>query len=283
MIQPKILVVVPAFNEAHIIRRVVEKTVALYPEMKVLVVNDGSSDETFQEAQASGAFLVSHPFNLGMGGAAQTGFKIAFLENFDIVVLLDGDGQHDPAHIRDVVKPVAAGECELCIGSRFLGGGGRDSTTFLRRIGIRFFSWLLKLLTGQTFTDPTSGLRAFHRKLFEKFIVNYPLDFHSVEAIKRATRFRARVQEVPVQMQKRRGGVSSIGPLTAVYYMVKVTLAVLIDALRKSGEEERPSQAKPCREILIQSQGISEYLSTEKGRLLNKDKTGPALFVIIHP
>lgn len=229
----KILIIVPAYNEVHAIGFIVKEIKAQYPHGTVLVVNDASSDNTFEEAKAAGAHVVSLPFNLGIGGAVQTGFKIASQEGFDIAVQIDGDAQHDPAYLHDVLKPVLANELDLCIGSRFLSGHSRFQSTFLRRIGIRFFSLLLKCLTGIYLTDPTSGYRAINRKLIEEFSSYYPPDFPEAEAIKIAKRHGARIGEVSVDMRERLGGTSSIKYFSTVYYMAKVTLAILIDLLKK--------------------------------------------------
>lgn len=227
------LIIVPACNEAANIADLIKEIQGNYPDFPILVINDGSSDRTAKEAEQAGALVVSHPYNLGIGGAVQTGYKVAAMEEFDAVVQMDGDGQHDPSFLMDVLNPVLHDELDLSIGSRFLSPNAEFRSTFIRRIGIRFFAFLLGALTGIQVTDPTSGYRATGRKLIRRFADFYPVDFPEPEAIKIAKRFNAKVGEVPVNMRKRVGGKSSIRYLKTFYYMIKVTLAIVIDALKK--------------------------------------------------
>ena len=229
----KILVVIPAFNEARSIRFLIREIKSIEPNLSIVVVDDGSSDDTRKEAEEAGACVVSLPYNLGIGGAVQTGIKIADEEDFDIVVQMDGDAQHDPTSLNDLLKPILAGELDLVIGSRFLDPNSVFQSTRLRRVGIRFFALLLRCLTGMRLTDPTSGYRAINKKLIHEFATYYPTDFPEPEAIKLAKRFGARIGEVPVKMRKRLGGISSIRYGKPIYYMIKVTFAILIDALRR--------------------------------------------------
>ncbi|MBN1587637.1 MAG: glycosyltransferase family 2 protein [Candidatus Omnitrophica bacterium] len=238
MDESKVLVVIPAYNEGRIIRHVVQEILQHYPECTVLVVNDGSSDNTAAEAIKAGAKLVSLPFNLGIGGAVQTGFKFAHQEGFDVVAQIDGDAQHDPLYLASILEPVLSGELDLCIGSRFLNQDSGFKSTFLRRFGIRFFSVLLSRLTGVPLSDPTSGFRACNKKLLSSFASYYPMDFPEPEAIQVAKRLGARIGERPVVMRTRLGGISSIRYFTTLYYMVKVTLAILIDTLREKSSQE---------------------------------------------
>lgn len=229
---PKILVIIPALNEGKHVRRVVESVKSTVPQAKILVVDDGSKDDTRLQAEQSGAQVVSAPYNLGIGGAVQIGFKIAEIEQADIAVQLDGDGQHDPLFIKDLVAPLVSGQLDLCIGSRFLSEASAFKSTPLRRAGIAFFGRLLKLVTGLPITDATSGFRAWNRQMITLFAESYPIDFPEPETIQIAKRHGARIGEVPVKMRKRLGGRSSIRYLTTLYYMIKVTLAILIDGLR---------------------------------------------------
>ncbi|MBI3306471.1 MAG: glycosyltransferase family 2 protein [Candidatus Omnitrophica bacterium] len=228
----KVLIMIPAFNEGRAIRLLVNDIRKRFPAFTILVINDGSSDNTAQEARAGKAQLVSLPYNLGIGGAVQTGFKLALRDGYDATIQIDGDAQHDPAFLMDVLGPVLRGEVDLCIGSRFLSEKSKFKSTFLRRIGIRFFSVLLGWLTGIYLTDPTSGYRATGKKLISKFASYYPIDFPEPEAIQIANRFGAKIIEVPVNMRKRLGGTSSIRYFVTLYYMIKVTLAILIDTLK---------------------------------------------------
>lgn len=229
----KILVMIPAYNESKAIKRLVRDIKKRYPTLTVLVINDGSTDNTLQEAEAAGATVISLPYNLGIGGAVQTGYKFAHAEGYDATIQIDGDAQHDPAFLMDVLNPVLRDELDLCVGSRFLTKRSLFKSTFARRIGIRFFAILLGALTGIPLTDPTSGFRATGTKLISRFANYYPVDFPEPEAIKIANRFSARIGEVSVNMRKRLGGTSSIRYLATFYYMIKVTLAILIDSLKK--------------------------------------------------
>ncbi len=232
MDEKKVLIIIPAYNEERAIRSLIHEIRNKHPSCTILVVNDGSRDRTAQEAEKAGTTVITHPFNLGIGGAIQSGYKIARDEGFDATIQIDGDGQHDPRSLMDVLQPVLEDRLDLCIGSRFTERSAFHST-FMRRIGIRFFCRLLHWMTGLYLTDPTSGYRATGKKLIPVFAGYYPIDFPEPEAIKIAKRYGARIGEVPVQMRKRLGGVSSIRYFATLYYMIKVTLAILIDALKK--------------------------------------------------
>ncbi len=230
---PKVLIVIPAYNESGSIRELVQTIKREYPTYTPLVINDGSKDTTRDEAVAGGASIVTHPFNLGIGGAVQTGYKVALKEKYDAVIQLDGDAQHDPAFLHTILEPVLSDKLDLCIGSRFLTTSSHFKSTFTRRIGIRFFANLLSILTGIHLTDPTSGFRATGKKLIPYFADYYPIDFPEPEAIKIANRLSARIGEVPVNMRERKSGVSSIRYFATLYYMIKVTFAILVDLLKE--------------------------------------------------
>ncbi|MBU9889689.1 MAG: glycosyltransferase family 2 protein [Candidatus Omnitrophica bacterium] len=231
---PKILIIIPAFNEAGSIRRLLEEIQAACPHADCVVINDGSSDGTAEEAREAGAPVANLPFNLGIGGAVQTGYQIAHERDYDIAVQVDGDGQHDPAFIGSLIVPILEKKLDLCIGSRFL---EQDASSFRstapRRIGISFFCQLLRFLTGLYLTDPTSGFRATGKTLNGIFARYYPVDFPEPEAIKIAKRHSMRIGEVPVRMRTRQSGRSSIRYLATLYYMIKVTFAILLDLLKK--------------------------------------------------
>jgi glycosyltransferase involved in cell wall biosynthesis len=229
----KTLIIVPAFNESGNIQRTVKGLLVLDLKSDVLVIDDGSRDGTRQEALDAGAQVVSLPFNLGIGGAVQTGFLYAFEHNYDMAVQVDGDGQHDPTYIRALLRPLLAGEADMSIGSRFMADNAGFKSSFSRRLGISFFVHLINALTGVKVTDPTSGFRAYNKKMIALFAAYYPLDFPEPEAIVVAQQQRARICEVPVVMQARERGSSSIKRLKSVYYMVKVTLAILVHMIRQ--------------------------------------------------
>lgn len=234
-ILPKILIITPAFNETGSIQKLVEEIRSAVPQADLLVVNDGSGDDTEEKAREAGALVASLPYNLGIGGAVQTGYQIAAEGNYDVAVQIDGDGQHDPVHTAQLIQPVLEGTLDLCIGSRFMDNtSGTFRSTWARRFGIRFFCRLLGLLTGLHLTDPTSGFRAAGKKLIRSFADYYPVDFPEPEAVKIAQRQGARIGEIPVRMRERQGGRSSIRYFATLYYMAKVTLAILIDTLKKN-------------------------------------------------
>lgn len=234
-ILPKILIITPAFNEAGAIQKLIKEIRSSVPQADLLIVNDGSHDDTEEKVLKSGALVASLPYNLGIGGAVQTGYQIAAEEDYDVAVQIDGDGQHDPVYTAQLIRPILEEKLDLCIGSRFMESTSETyRSTWARRFGIRFFCWLLGLLTGLHLTDPTSGFRAVGKKLIRSFANYYPVDFPEPEAVKIAQRQKARVGEVPVRMRERQGGRSSIRYFATLYYMAKVTLAILIDSLKKN-------------------------------------------------
>lgn len=229
-----ILVIVPAYNEGENIVSVIENLKGIGLALDVLVVNDGSSDNTFQVAQATGkALVIDLPKNLGIGGAVQTGFKFANRNGYRIAVQFDGDGQHIAGEIAKLLAVLEKGEANLVIGSRFLQKQGGFRSTFARRIGIRTFQVLNSLLIGQKITDNTSGFRAYDRKAIEFLARYYPVDYPEPEAVILLGRNGFRIREEPVLMRERQAGDSSITGVYSVYYMIKVILAIIMTALRK--------------------------------------------------
>lgn len=231
--QEKILIIVPAFNESGNIQRIVEEILALPIPLAVVVVNDGSTDATACEAKKTPARVISLPFNLGIGGAVQTGFKYALDKGFTLAVQVDGDGQHDTGYLQKLIEPVLKNQADMTIGSRFLPPYLGYRSSFVRRIGINFFAQLISFLTGSKVTDPTSGFRAFNRRMIEAFARSYPHDFPEPEAIMIARRLNAVIVEVPVEMRKRACGSSSIRYLKTLYYLGKVTFAILLSMIKK--------------------------------------------------
>lgn len=221
------LAIVPAFNEERSLPRVLESLRAEAPGWDVCVVDDGSADRTAAIAREHGATLLRLPENLGIGGAVQTGYLWAREHGYDVAVQVDGDGQHDPAYLAGAVRPIAEGRADLVIGSRFLAEGGFRST-FLRRAGIRYLAGFLRLRCGARTTDPTSGFRAAGRRAIELFAGWYPSDYPEPEAIAFATRNHLRLLEVPVRMNERVHGRSTIDAWRSLYYLVKVSLALVL-------------------------------------------------------
>ena len=227
--------IVPALNEAENIGRVIDELRAFDPGLDVVVVDDGSLDGTAQAAAAKGVRVLRLPFNLGIGGAVQTGFRFAFENDYDIAVRVDGDGQHDPAQLDRVLAPVLNGEADIVVGSRFaaIGASGyRSSRT--RRIGIRLLAWVVSRIVGQRVTDTTSGFQALNREGIALFARDYPHDYPEVEATVMVFRHRLRLTEVPVEMRERAAGSSSITALRSIYYMVKVLLAIFVGLFRRN-------------------------------------------------
>jgi len=224
---------VPAWNEAGAIGAVVDEIKAVDPGIEVVVVDDASTDGTADVAESRGAVVLRLPFNVGIGGAVQTGFRFARDEGYELAVRLDGDGQHDASEIPTILAPVEAGEADLVIGSRFVDGSGSYRPPLARRLGIRVFARLVSLLGGQRVTDTTSGFVALDRAGIELFAAEYPHDYPEVEATLVALRSGLRLAQVQVEMRERTTGSSSITFVRSLYYIVKVMLALLVASLRR--------------------------------------------------
>jgi glycosyltransferase involved in cell wall biosynthesis len=228
------IAIVPAFNEEESITRVIDEIRAFDPELEIVVVDDGSRDRTAAVAEQRGAHVVRLPFNLGIGGAVQTGFRYAFENGFRLAVRLDGDGQHDASQLGLLLEPVLADEADIAVGSRFAVRGDGYRSSRPRRAGITILASTVSLLVRRRVTDPTSGFQALNRHAIGLFAADYPHDIPEVEAVLMVHRHRLRMVEVPVQMRERVGGRSSIGRVFAVYYMVKVLLALFVGLFRKN-------------------------------------------------
>ncbi|MBJ7348221.1 MAG: glycosyltransferase family 2 protein [Thermoleophilaceae bacterium] len=226
------LAIVPAYNEQANVASVVREIRQQAHDFDVVVIDDGSTDETAREAEAAGAATIRHPFNLGIGGAVQSGYLYACEHGYEMAVQIDGDGQHDPAELKKLVARMEAEpQVDMVYGSRFLEQNGFQSSG-MRRLGIKIFASVLSLVTRQRVTDPTSGFRLGNRRAIELFARDYPHDYPEVEAILMMHAHRLRTAEVAVEMRERTGGESSIGVIASAYYMIKVLLAVLIGLAR---------------------------------------------------
>jgi glycosyltransferase involved in cell wall biosynthesis len=232
--QQRRVAIVPAFNEEGCIADVIAEIRAFDPGLEVVVIDDGSVDGTARAARAAGAHVLKLPFNLGIGGAVQTGFRYAHENGFDLAVRVDGDGQHDPAHLGAVIEPVLRNEVDIAVGSRYLAASGGYRSSVSRRIGIRILASTVSMLTRQRITDPTSGFQALNGKAIRLFAADYPHDYPEVEGLVMLIRHRLRFCEVPVAMRPRAAGQSSIRALSSVYYMVKVLLALFVGAFRRN-------------------------------------------------
>ena len=222
---PRVLIIIPAYNEQESILNTVDTIRSCGYDY--LVVNDGSTDDTLKICRENGINVLDLPQNLGIGGAVQAGHKYAQRHDYDIDIQVDGDGQHDPGYIPNLIRLVGDG-ADLAIGSRFLEKTDGFQSTFMRRVGISWLSCLLKLFTGKRITDPTSGFRACGRRAIDLFCKSYPIDYPEPESIARAIILGLNVRETSVCMHERQGGVSSIGGLSTVYFMIKVSLAIWV-------------------------------------------------------
>lgn len=228
----KILIIVPAYNEAENIAYVFNDIRKNFQQADILIVNDGSTDETARVAEGLGVKVVTLPFNLGIGAAMQCGYIYAERRGYDIAIQFDGDRQHRADQISILIKPIIENTADIVVGSRFIEKGSYN-LTFPRFIGIRIFAKLVSLLTGKRLTDTTSGFRAVNSAVIKFYSDNYPEDYPEVEALVLLHKARFRIAEVPVKMEERLGGKSSITPFQAFYYMVKVILAILIDIIKR--------------------------------------------------
>ena len=227
------LAVIPAYNESATVAGVVERVRERVPFFDVVVVNDGSTDDTAAVARAAGADVLELPFNLGIGGAVQAGFVYAKENGYRYMTQVDGDGQHEPQEISALLEAMAADpSLDVVCGSRFI-VPGKYLAPVSRRTGIHMFAFLLSRIVGQPVTDPTSGFRLYNRRAIELFAADYPHDYPEVEAVLMLHNHRLRMREVPVRMFERGGGRSSIGSGKSVYYMIKVLLALFVGLLRR--------------------------------------------------
>lgn len=228
----KVLVVIPTYNEEEALPSVVKEAKGLFPGVDFLLVDDGSTDSTLEVARREGLKVLRLPFRLGIGGAVQAGYLFGLREGYEVVLRLDGDGQHKPQELKKLLRPLARGEADVVVGSRFLFSSGHHSTC-ARRMGIRFFRVLLALSGLRNLSDPTSGFVGVNHKALEVFCRSFASDYPEVEALVLAKKRGLRVKEVGVLMEERKGGKSSIYFLQALYYMVKVTVASLLGMMRR--------------------------------------------------
>lgn len=229
----KLLAIVPAFNEEKIISTVIDSLAGCSLKPDIVIINDGSNDNTAKQALNNGnAFVIDLPCNLGIGGAVQTGFKFAVKYDYDFAFQFDGDGQHQTPEIEKIIAPLKANEADVVIGSRFIEKHSGFKSTLPRRIGISVFKLLNSLLIRQKITDNTSGFRAYNKKAIHFLADNYPSDYPEPEAVILLGKNNFRLKELSVNMIERETGVSSINSIRAVYYMFKVVLSVLMCASR---------------------------------------------------
>ena len=227
----KKLIIIPAFNESTNLVDVVSSIKNRASDFDYIIINDCSTDQTIELCNEHRFNVLNLPINLGIGGAVQTGYKFALKEGYDIAVQIDGDGQHDPHFLNQMFNDLESNQYHMLIGSRFINNEGFQSSS-VRRIGIKYFTFFIKLLTGKRITDPTSGLRMVNRDIIQLFALDYPKDYPEPESTVAVLCKGYTVGEIPVVMKERQGGISSISINRSFYYMIKVSLAILIERIR---------------------------------------------------
>lgn len=223
----KILVIIPAYNEEESILTTVQALNSVHPEVDAVVVNDASKDNTKNILSENHIHYLDLPVNLGIGGGVQAGYMYAYRNGYDIAIQMDGDGQHPASELDKIIAPIKAEKADIVVESRFVNKEGFQSSA-IRRFGIKFLSSLIYLCTGKHILDVTSGYRAVNRKFIKIFSEEYAQDYPEPEALVTAAKKGAEIIEVPVMMKERQGGMSSISPIKSIYYMIKVSLAIII-------------------------------------------------------
>lgn len=227
----KRLVIIPAYNEEGNIIKTVTDIQKHAPSFDYVVVNDCSKDNTLKICLEQGYPVLNLPCNMGIGGGVQTGYLYAARNGYDLAVQFDGDGQHNAAYLEEMAEKLESEKLDMLIGSRYIQKQGFQSSG-ARRMGIKYFTGLIKLVTGATITDPTSGMRMVNAETIALFAEDYPKDYPEPESVVTLLKKKKKVKELPVTMNAREEGVSSISPVKAVYYMIKVSIAILITAVR---------------------------------------------------
>lgn len=234
----RVLVMIPAYNEEASIQEVVKNLQEQEPNVDYIIINDCSTDQTEKICRDNDFSYLSLPVNLGIGGGIQSGYRYAVENDYDIAIQMDGDGQHDPAYLKVLIRPLLNGEVDMAIGSRFITKDGFQSSA-MRRFGINFLKGLIRICCGKTINDTTSGFRATSKELTAFFARDYAQDYPEPEAIIAAVLNGFSVEEVPVIMHERQGGESSINAVKSIYYMIKVSLAIIIYRLGIIGSKGR--------------------------------------------
>ena len=231
----KALVIIPAYNEEECIEKVVNDVLA--QNVDVVVINDGSKDNTSINAKKTKAHVIDLPFNLGIGGAVQTGYLYAYKNDYDVAIQFDGDGQHNSVYINEMIKVLNEKNVDMVIGSRFINTTGYKQT-FMRILGNKIIGGRIKLYTCKKIYDTTSGYRAVNKRVIKKFANDYPSDYPEPDTNLRLLRQKYKIEEIPVEMNQRNTGKSSITPLKSIYYMIKVSLAMFICTLEKGDKDD---------------------------------------------
>lgn len=236
----KVLIIIPAYNEQDNILKTCDRITKLKVnnyDIDYIVVNDGSTDMTKSICEENQLNYVNLVYNLGIGGAVQTGYKYAYYNDYDIAVQFDGDGQHNENYIIDLIQDMEQKNTDLVIGSRFIGNLSKFKSTKWRRVGIKFLSFLIKGCVGKTVKDPTSGFRAANKRTIKLFAGDYPIDYPEPETIITLIKKKYKISEISVKMSERIGGESSIKKFKIIYYMFKVSLAIIIASISVKGDK----------------------------------------------
>ena len=235
----KILLIIPSYNEEENVLKVYDQIKKCGNEFDYVYINDASKDNTLKILQENGLNHVNLISNLGIGGAVQTGYKYAYENGYDIAVQFDGDGQHDINYVKSICEPIINGQADMCIGSRYIKGHeSQFQSTFMRRFGKNIISLMIKICCRQTITDPTSGFRAINKEIIELFAKDYPVEYPEPESLVTLIKKGYKVIEKPVSMNERQGGKSSIHAWKSVSYMVKVSIAIIINSIRSKNEKK---------------------------------------------
>jgi len=230
----RVLLIIPAYNEEENILNTCNKIKEFSKELDFVVINDGSKDNTLKILQENSINHINLIKNLGIGGAVQTGYKYAYENGYDIAIQFDGDGQHDVNYVSNICKLIIEGKADMAIGTRYLDKSASSfQSTFMRRLGSKIICALIKITTKTKVTDPTSGFRAVNKDIIEVFANEYPSDYPEPESIVNITNLGYKIMDVPVSMNEREGGKSSINVWKSAHYMIKVSLAIIIDSLNK--------------------------------------------------
>lgn len=229
----KILLIIPAYNEKDNILNTCKKIMKYDKSLDFIIINDGSKDNTEQICIDNKLPHISLIHNLGIGGAVQTGYKYALEHNYDIAIQFDGDGQHDVKYVNEIIKPIINGEADFVIGSRFVKQLSKFQSSASRRLGIKLISFFIKLFTGTKIYDTTSGFRAVNKRIIREFAQNYPTEYPEPVSTTELLKKDYKIKEIPVEMNEREGGVSSIRAWKNIYYMINVLLSIFIVSIRR--------------------------------------------------
>lgn len=229
----KVLLIIPAYNEEANILKTCNDIKKYKKEFDFIVINDGSKDKTGEICRKNKLPCINLVHNLGIGGAVQTGYKYAYEHDYDIAVQFDGDGQHDVKYVEDIIKPIIEGKADFVIGSRFIENLSEFKSTGIRRLGIKIISFFIKLFTGTKIYDTTSGFRAVNKSIIKGFAYYYPTEYPEPVSTTELLKKGYHVKEVPVKMNERVGGVSSIRAWKNIYYMLNVILSIFVVSIRR--------------------------------------------------